>query len=328
MTHNEDIDSDSDSEPVGIDARAELLASRQFGVVGRFQLVAAPSDEAAIASRLRTGRWREVGPGVYAYPGQSETWMRSLWISYLHAGPSAVVSHQAAARLRRIVGVPRIISLTVERERRHVPTWAGSARWHRLDDLAERDICVEQGLRVTTPARTIVDLAAVVRSQLLLSATEDAIVRKLTTHAELGSVLDRVRRKGKPGVLRMCSVLDELGPGNGIAPSKLDKALSRVVELSGLPAPRKEHPLPSVQCLDGFVDRYFPEALLIVEADGRKWHERRRNMARDRERDVEAARAGHQTVRFVWEHLVSDPRGSAAALVDIYSVRLTQLGRA
>lgn len=50
-------------------------------------------------------------------------------------------------------------------------------------------------------------------------------------------------------------------------------------------------------------------------------------MARDRERDVEAARMGYQTVRFVWEHLVSDPEGSADAFVDIYYVRLTQLGR-
>lgn len=310
-----------------IDRVAEALACRQHGVVGRFQIVGGPTDEAAIGARLRTGRWREVAPGVYSFPGHGDRWLRSLWTTYLHAGPGAVVSHQSAGRLRQLSGIPATISLTVERNHRHVRAGNGGVRWHRLDDLSDHDVVIEQGMRVTTVTRTIVDLAAVVSRQQLLHATEDAVVRRLTNIAKVGAILERVRRKGKPGVLKMCSVLDELGDGQPISPSALDRALSHVIDFSGLPAPVKEHPLPSVQCLTGFVDRCFPTALLIVEADGRKWHERRHNMARDRERDVEAARMGYQTVRFVWEHLVSDPDGSARALVDIHNVRLSQLGR-
>lgn len=310
-----------------VDMSAERLARQQMGVVARFQLVTGPADEAVVESRLRTGRWVEIAPGVYSFPGHRDSWSRSLWTSYLHAGPSAVVSHQSAAQLRSIKGIGRTISLTVERNHRHVRKQASGVRWHRLDDLSADDIAIEQGMRTTTVPRTLVDLAAAVSRQQLLHATEDAVVRKLTTVAEVGATLERLRRKGKPGVTKMCTVLDELDKGDAISASALDKALSRVVKLSGLPAPTREHPLPSVQCLTGFVDRYFATALLIVEADGRKWHERRRNMARDRERDLEAARTGHQTVRFVWEHLVSDPDGSARALVDIHRVRLAQLGR-
>ena len=306
---------------------AEGIARKQMGLVARFQITGHPRAASFVNSQLRTRRWHEVAPGVYSHPGYPDSWKRALWISYLHAGSSAVVSHQSAGRLLRLTGVERTLSLMVERDHRHVRNRRGSARLHRLVDVAPSDVTMMSGMRATTAPRTLVDLATVVSRQALLHATEDAITRGLTTVAATGAVLERVRRRGKPGVAKMCSVLDQLGPGAAVAASKLDKALTHVINLSGLPTPIAEHPLPTVQCLDGLVDRYLPEALLIVEADGRKWHERRRNMARDRERDVEAARTGHQTVRFMWENLVSDPVGSAAALVEIHEIRLAQLGR-
>jgi len=305
----------------------EELARGQMGLVARFQIAGHRGVASFVNSQLRTRRWHEVAPGVYSYPGYPDSWKRALWIAYLQAGASAVVSHQAAGRLLRLAAVDRTLSLMVERDHRHVRNRPGGARLHRLADLAASDIRTTSGMRTTTAPRTLVDLATVLSRQALMHATEDAITRRLTTVAATGAVLERVRRRGRPGVAKMCSVLDELGPGAAVAASKLDHALTHVIALSGLPAPSAEHPLPTAQCLHGFVDRYFPGALLIVEADGRKWHERRRNMARDRERDVEAARLGHQTVRFMWEHLVSDPAGSAAALVEIYEVRLAQLGQ-
>ena len=308
-------------------ALTEELARKQMGLVARFQLSEHPGMASFVNSQLRTRRWREVAPGVYSHPGHPDSWRRTLWISYLHAGASAVVSHQSAGRLLRLTAVDRTLSLMVERDHRHVRNRRGSARLHRLTDVTPADVTITNGMRTTTAPRTLVDLAAVLSRPALLHAVEDAITRRLTTVAATGAVLERVRRRGRPGVAKMCSVLDELGPGAAVAASKLDHALTHVVALSGLPAPIAEHPLPTVQCLQGFVDRYFPGALLIVEADGRKWHERRRNMARDRARDVEAARTGHQTVRFMWENLVSDPYGSAAALVEIYEIRLAQLGR-
>ena len=69
------------------------------------------------------------------------------------------------------------------------------------------------------------------------------------------------------------------------------------------------------------------EARWIIEADGRKWHERRRQMAKDSVRDTEAARCGHLTTRWMWEHLDSDPEGCAAALADIYRDRVALFAR-
>ena len=116
--------------------------------------------------------------------------------------------------------------------------------------------------------------------------------------------------------------LDLLGPGEGLTRSQLEKLLDEALRLAGLPEPSREHPLPSVQCMTGFVDRYYPEARWIIEADGRKWHDRRLQMAKDSERDTEAARCGFLTTRRMWEHLSSDPVGCAEALADIYRERV------
>lgn len=315
----------NDAEPAALDEDAiEELAAIQHGLIARHQISGDPFAERLVNSRLRTGRWREVGPGVYSFPAQRSTWMRSLWLEYLAAGPGSLVSHQSAGRLRGWEGMPPGISLIVARDRRHV---GQGHRWHRLDDIdPTRDVTVHRGFRVTTTARTIVDLASLLRPERLYSVLEGAIVEGEASVASVGAVLTRVRRRGKPGVRRLCDALDALGPGDAIARSTLEHALDDVIALTGLPLPVHEHPLPSVQSLDGSVDRYFPEALLIVEADGRKWHERRRNMARDRERDLATARTGHQTLRLMWEHLVGDPEGSATTIAEVHAVRLVQLG--
>lgn len=302
------------------DGRLFDTAAQQFGVFSREQALAAGATPRLITSRLASGSWRLEAPNVYGLPGHRSSWRRRLWTAYLGAGANACVGFQAAGRVHGLSGVPEgRPTLIVDRPRRHAPD---GVVWHRLDDLEPTHVHLRNGLRVTTPARTLVDLAVVFGRGRLSHVVEDAIVKGLVDVASVGSVLGRVRRRGKPGVARLGDVLDLLGPGSGVPHSELERLLDRAIVLSGLPSPTHEHPLPSVQCLDGFVDRCFAGARLIVEADGRKWHERRRNMARDAERDIEAARGGFQTVRLMWEHLTSDPQGMAASLVDIHRVRL------
>jgi hypothetical protein len=288
-------------------------------VFSRLQALDEGATPRLISSRLRSGRWILEAPSVYGLPGHPDTWRRRLWIAYLTAGPTALVGFQAAGCIHGMHPIAEgWLTLIVDRPVRYRPP---GAIWHRLDDVVEAAVELRDGFRLTTPDRTIVDLSSVLRKGPLAELVEDALVNKIVSIASVGSVLERVRRRGKPGVQKLCDALDLLGPGDGIPRSKLEHLLDDVIGLSGLPTPVHEHPLPSVQCLTGFVDRYFPEAHLIVEADGRKWHERRRNMARDAERDIEAARCGKLTSRLMWEHLSTDPHGMARALVDIHRSR-------
>jgi very-short-patch-repair endonuclease len=61
------------------------------------------------------------------------------------------------------------------------------------------------------------------------------------------------------------------------------------------------------QQTDATVDAYIASWRLIVEGDGRRWHTRRADMARDRLRDNEATAHGFAVLRFIYEQLRDEP---------------------
>jgi len=184
-----------------------------------------------------------------------------------------------------------------------------------------------EGLPVTTPLRTIVDLASVLHIASLRDLVRDQITLQRLDAAELGAVMGSLRRRGKPGVAKLSRVLDDLAPGEGLPRSELERLLDHVIRLSGLPTPVAEYPLPGRGVATGFVDRCWPEARMIVEADGRKWHTRRNQMELDATRSIEAQAAGFETTRLLWEHLESDADNTAQLLRTIYERRLDLIGR-
>lgn len=305
-------------------ANAFELVAAQHGAVSRAQLLAAGFTPRILQRRLESGEWSELLPGVYGPAGHRNTWMRQLWAAHLHAGPSSAISHESAGRLRGFgqVRAGRVVLIQPD-PRRHAPP---GVRWHRMTDLVDTDVALLGGLPVTTPARTAVDLAGVIGMASLELLIEEGVVERRFTLSEVAVVLERTRRQGKRGVRKLCDVLDHLGPGDGIPRSELERLLDPVLVLAGLPTALHEHPLPGLGDLVGFVDRCWPDARLIVEADGRKWHERRQQQLLDRERDLRAMEAGWVVVRLMWEHLSGDPYGTAARLRRIHDERLALLG--
>ena len=71
--------------------------------------------------------------------------------------------------------------------------------------------------------------------------------------------------------------------------------------------------LPGTGAVEGVVDAAYPDCRLILEADGRRWHTRVDDLRRDHERDAEAARAGWQTLRFLYEQITQGSRGRVRA---------------
>ncbi len=306
-------------------ALAEIAAQR-CGLFTRGDAIDLGATPAQIRSRAGNGRWERQHTGVYSFPGHADSWRRRLWAATLAAGPSAAVGFQSAGQLHAFEPVERDqLTLIVDRALRHA---TAGATWHRLQDLRPSHVTFIDRFPVTTRARTIIDLAAVCRRGRFELMVEDAITRNLVTVADVGTVLGQVRRRGKPGVRLAEHTLDLLGPGEALGRSELEKLLGVALRLARLPEPSFEHPLPSVQAMTGFVDCCFPEAKWIIEADGRRWHERRTQMAKDSERDTEAARCGYLTTRRHWEHLANDPEGCAAAFVDIYDQRVRLLSNA
>lgn len=311
------------------DVLVARLATTQHGVVTRRQAMALGMTQRMIHRRVETGMWTPVLRGVYSFTGLPDSRTRRLWAAVLHAGDSGVLSLHTAGRLHGFEEIrsTELVYLNVDDVRRHPPE---GVVWHRQIDMVPADVVTIDGLPVTSIPRTGMDLAGDPAMSItrLRRFVESALVHRGFEPADFGVVLSRIRRSGKPGVTRMERVLDEVGPGVDLPRSELERLLDRVIERAGLPSPRHEHPLPGAWDRPGFVDRCWPEVRLVVEADGRRWHTRRQQIATDHDRAIDAQAAGYQTTRLLWEHLHGDPEGTARRLRLVYEARLRDVGRA
>lgn len=276
-----------------------------------------------IQRRLASGAWRLTGRGVFTIGPARPSWERELYRGVLSIDRPAVVTHEAAAARHELTGFPRgPVVLTV----RH-SGWTPIPRVtvHQINDLTDPWIVSLDGLRFSSVARTFVDLAPWVHPAKLRLALNEAVVAKRVTLAQVGDALTAVARRGKPGIRRLSLILDQLGPGESVGESVLERELFRLLKRFGLPEPVLQMALPGRGHIEGCVDGAYPAAKLILEADGRRWHARAQDLLRDRERDMEAARVGWLVLRLLHEHICGDPEGTAEIVHDTLAVRLRQV---
>jgi very-short-patch-repair endonuclease len=288
------------------DAAVADLAKRQYGLFGRAQVIALGGNDRLIHVRLTGGRWTDDGEGVYGMPGWPESWWREVWRAFLATGPDAVVSHETAAAIHRLTNFQRgRIVLTTTHGDHH---WHGLADMRQSTDLTPEHVRIRDGLPVTTPVRTLFDLAAVAGRERLATAVEDAHISGQCRLEELIALFQELRRPGKHGIKKLGRILAERGPGYVPPESVLERMLLRILRNAGLPKPRVQVQLPWRTQLPSRCDALYETERIILEADGRRWHTRVDQMANDRRRDREALNHGYRPYRFVYEELRHDPR--------------------
>jgi very-short-patch-repair endonuclease len=306
-----------------LDARIALVAARQGGAFTFAQALAVGFSRGTVSRRLRAGRWRRVHPGVYVQGGAPDNDLQRLWCALLAVGPSAVLSHETAARLHGASFPLEPVTCTVAHGGHHRLPGVFA---HQIDDLAARHRTQLHGLPVTTAARAVVELGATQPLAVVDRIADVLVHERRTTFAAIASVLRDVARPGKPGIEKVARVLDERGDGYVPPASELERALREVLRAGGLPEPDAQVPLPGRGGLRGLVDFAYADARMVLETDGRRWHQRLQEARRDRERDAQVVRAGWVPLRFVHEQVMDDPAEVVAVIADTRSVRLQLLG--
>jgi very-short-patch-repair endonuclease len=280
--------------------RIAALADRQHGVVTRVQLLEVGLTDDGIGRRVEDGRLHRVHQGVYAVGRRTLTTKGRFLAAVVSCGPTAALSHIAAAILwgllrdrgwRIDVTVPR----GGQRRRR------GAVIIHR-SALPDSDVAIRDGIRVTTPARTLIDLADLLPRRRLERAFDEA--------AYLGLALEGLRpipgRRGR-GLLQ--SVLEQHQPGSTRTRSDLEERMLSLCRSFGLSTPEVN------ATVEGYtVDFIWREARLIVETDGWQAHGTRTAFERDRWRDADLLTAGWRVLRVTYRQLESDPAGVAARI--------------
>jgi hypothetical protein len=219
------------SAGVGDDEAIAELAGRQHGVVARVQLVALGLGRGAIDERLKKKRLHRVHRGVYSvgYRGLTRTgwWMAAV----LACGPGAVLSHRCAAALWGILeGWPTIVDVSVPR-----PLASRDGLRVRMASIADDERTVEAGIPVTTVARTLLDLAAVLDLHQLNRALERAEALRLGDNTPLAVLVER--HPGRRGTANLKAAMKE-GIRPVVTKSELERRFLTFIDKAGLPRPR------------------------------------------------------------------------------------------
>jgi hypothetical protein len=281
-----------------IDAELARLAGRQHGVVATRQLSALGLARGGVAARARAGRLHRVHRGVYAVGHTVLTVNGRRMAAVLAAGPGAVLSHASAAALWDIrpTSATRIdVSVRSAGGRAKRP----GLRIHRTPTLQTDEITAHQGIRVTSPARTLLDLASSLPRRALERALDEAEIRDLYDRRALEAVA--LAHAGEHGARALAEALAQDGD-----PVLTDSELEEIM-LGLCDEQQLERPTPRAWVAGLRVDFLFAASRLVVETDGYRYHRTRRAFERDRERDAILARAGYRTLRFTHRQLTREP---------------------
>jgi len=153
-----------------------------------------------------------------------------------------------------------------------------------------------RGLRITSVARTICDLAATESARDTEQAFQEALYREIVTDKALKAVLDREpRRRGAP-------IIRTLIKDPRLTRSERERRMLRLIDAAQLPKPLTNVPLHGYKA-----DLYWPRHDLVVEFDGWDAHGHRPAFEQNRKRDQVMLAAGIRVMRVTDRHLTDEP---------------------
>jgi hypothetical protein len=292
-----------------IDVLVAAVAGRQRGYITTAQLLSLGLSKSAIANRVRTGRLHRIHHGVYAVGVPSKDVVDRARAAVLACGDRAALSHSSALALWdfhkrwRWMGPFEVTALTARRRR--------GLRIHRSRSLDWRDVTIHRGVRVTRPARTILDVANTLPDGKLTRLVNDALLTPYLTDNAIADLLVRVPTH--PHAARLEPFVERTG---GPTRSKQEDDFPGFCATYDLPEPVIN------AIVFGFeVDAWFPAERLVVELDGWEFHRSRSSFESDRDRDATLLAYGAPSVRVTRRRVKNAPLREAKRLHMILAAR-------
>jgi hypothetical protein len=276
------------------------LASKQQGNVTRQQLLECGLDDNAIGHRVRLGGLHREHTGVYSVGRPAVTPLERAGAAVLACGQGGALSHGSAMTLwgfwRRW---DERFEVTVPGDRRR----PGIAV-HRSSTLAWRDLTTHVGIRVTSPARTVFDVAPRLDDKALKRTLNNALHTQWLTEEPLAELVTRCAHL--PAGRRIAPLIGL--PGTPTR-SGWEDDFPAFCENHGLPTP-----VMGARVHGYIVDALFPAERLIVELDSWEFHRDAIAFQTDRERDADTLAYGFNTVRITYKRIHQAPRKEATRL--------------
>ncbi|HEX4672746.1 MAG TPA: type IV toxin-antitoxin system AbiEi family antitoxin domain-containing protein [Solirubrobacteraceae bacterium] len=295
------------------DRRIGEIASAQKSLITRRQLLALGAGRDMVDRALARGRLHSMHRGIYALvPFPALGPLATELAAVLACGDAALLSHHSAAAtwgLRpSFIGDVEVIVVGADCGRNRA-----GIRVHRVEWLDPRDIRRYRGIPITSPARALLDIAPDLSDRELERALDEALIKRLTSHAAINAVLNAYSHRR--GVARLRALAD---PGRPTTDTRSggEEALLALIRKTDMPAPE----------LNARVGHYtadfvWREQKVIVELDGYDYHRGRAAFERDHERDAEHQRMGYLVIRVTGRQLAREPEAILVRIATALAAR-------
>lgn len=291
--------------PDRLRAAIGLHAAAQLGHVTRRQLRALGVSDSWVDRAVRRGELRPVphGRGVFLLNGTPEDWRTELLGACLSVPRGAWVSHAAALRLFgvRPAAVPYLPELVV---RGTGPTTrSGKVTVHRTRSLAEQDVTERGPFPVTTPERTVVDLAARLEWYDAVDLVDRLVVERVTTPSRVHRRACRLRR-GRRHAALLCKVTGEQGATE--LWSWLERRAEELLAMAGIRDAEWNVRVPGLPDA-GIADTYLRRWGIVIEWHGLSFHRRPDRVRLDHEQRNAVTLANLIPLVFTWYDVATRP---------------------
>jgi very-short-patch-repair endonuclease len=179
-------------------------------------------------------------------------------------------------------------------------------RIHTVSELDPRDVRVRNGIPMTSPARTLIDIAADAAADELECAVSEARALKLIGDGDLEAALMRAGRRAGTRALRSLLNAEH---GSGFTRSRAERLMRRLTRDARLPPP-----ICNAWVIGLEVDFLWPAQRLVLEVDSYQFHGHRAAFERDRAKGMALVAAGYRLIRVTWLQLKTKPLMVAALL--------------
>jgi len=184
---------------------------------------------------------------------------------------------------------------------------------HQARRLLPHHVVDIEGLRVTSPPRTVFDLSGTLSHRWRVEDTlDDAWASRLVGFDSMMTTIDELSGHGQRNVAELREMVLTRGSDHVAGESALERRFHQIVREAGLPPMSAQVDLTDEEGWWGRVDALYPDARIIVEIDGDRWHTALRHRQRDTERRRQWAEMGYLVLSFseqeVWhrrDHVVA-----------------------
>jgi very-short-patch-repair endonuclease len=284
-----------------------VLAELQYGVVARWELTLLGYRKTAVQDRIDSGRLKPMHAGVYAVGHTKLTPNGYFLAAVLAFGPRALLSHRSAGVLWDLLSSRQIkVDVTT-----HVSAQRTTKRIkaRRTRVLHPEDWTIKDGIPVTSVARTILDLAAILRPDGLLDVIDNAVRAELFDLAALERAIARTPHRR--GVKKLEALLADYRGAPNLR-SKFEKRFRARLRATELPEARHDVMVAGYEA-----DVYFPQFQLVIELDSRGYHLTPRAFENDALRDAARLKKGIATLRVTDKRFYADPDAVMEDVLDL-----------